>query len=129
MKEIRIKNELKTACEIVENLLLKLNDIDELQLDSFNKFQMLENKEIIRFSNKHEKLSDKLFSIILTEEKDETLTVEFKDYLNDTNYEFEVVKKEDYCRLFETAREFAVDKHIRILDNSARSIIDKINNK
>ena len=129
MKEIRIKNNVKEACEIMFNLITKVNDSGNLQLDSFNKYENMGGKEIIRLSNTHETLSHKVFSLRFEKTKD-NVNVQFNDYIDYIDYEFDVpADSECAMKMYNAARDVAVDKHIRILDNSVKRIIDKINNK
>lgn len=126
MKEITIKNDLDKACEIIANLLIKVNDSGNLKLDSFNKYELFEDKEIIRFSNNHDKLSDKVFSLTFEKSKD-IVNVKFNDYREYIDFEFESPADKEYMqKLYDIAREFAVDKHIRILDKSVKRVIDAI---
>lgn len=130
MREITIKNDLDKACEIIANLLIKVNDSGNLKLDGFHKYELLEDKEIIRFSNDHDRLSEKVFSLTFEKTKD-NVNVKFNDYTGEyIDYEFDCPVDKDYMvKLYDIAREFAVDEHIKILDNSVRTIIDIINNK
>ena len=129
MKEITIKNNIDKACEIITNLLVKVNIAGELKLDSFNKYELLEDKEIIRFSNKHDTLTDRVFSLTF-EKTNGNIIVKYNDYTEYIDFQFESPADKEYMeKMYEVAREFAVDEHIDILDNSVRRVIDAINNK
>lgn len=130
MREITIKNDLDKACEIIANLLIKVNDSGNLKLNGFNKYELHEDKEIIRFSNNHDRLSEKVFSLTFEKTKD-NVNVKFNDYTGEyIDYEFDCPADKDYMvKLYDIAREFAVDEHIRILNKSVKRVIDAINNK
>lgn len=127
MKKITIKDGKERACKTLEDMIIKLNDLNALRLDNYMKLELLGEEEI-RLSNKHESLDDKMMSLSLSKSlSDDTIAIDFKDYNDFVRYTLECDREEKYAQsLFNTAQELAINGNLETLEESIEKMFKKI---